>query len=298
MNRRQALAASAAALGLGAFPLGWTPAQDKARRKVLMFTRSQGFEHSVVKRSAPDKLAHAEQILTDLGAKAGFDVTCTKDGRVFLPETIAQYDAFFFYTTGDLTKEGTDKQPPMPVEGKAALIKAVASGKGFLGSHCATDTFHSAGDRFVNQERDKVDPYIAMIGAEFIRHGSQQKAFMRVVDNAFPGAKDLKDFEMHEEWYALKNFAPDLHVILVQDTMGMKDADYQRPNYPATWARPYEKGRVFYTSMGHREDVWTNKNFQELVLGALAWACKNVDADVTPNLEKVTPKAGELPAKK
>src|ERR1700736_1050431 len=105
MNRRDLLR-TAAALTVSGFPMGWTAGQDKAKKNILMFTRSQGFEHSVIKRSSPDKLGHAEQILTDLGAKNGFEVTCTKDGRVFLPETIAKYDAFFFYTTGDLTKEG------------------------------------------------------------------------------------------------------------------------------------------------------------------------------------------------
>jgi uncharacterized protein len=298
MNRREMLATTgAAALSLAGFPLGWTAQADGAKKKVLMFTRSQGFEHSSIKRTG-DKLSHAEQILTDLGAKSGFDVTCTKDGRVFVPEEIAKYDVFFFYTTGDLTKEGGDKNPAMPPEGKAALLKAIAGGKGFIGSHCATDTFHSAGDRAANQERDKLDPYIAMIGGEFIRHGAQQKAWMRLVDDKFPGAKELKDFELNEEWYALKNFAPDLRVILVQDTTGMKGFDYERPNFPATWARMNGKGRVFYTSMGHREDVWTNKVFQDLVLGALSWTARNVEADVTPNLAKVTPKAVELPVKK
>src|SRR5436309_1870239 len=81
---------------------------------------------------------------------------------------------------------------------------------------------------------DKIDPYIAMLGGEFIVHGDQQKANMKVVDNAFPGAKDLKDFVLLEEWYALKNFAPDIHVVLVQDTTGMKGGMYERPDFPAT----------------------------------------------------------------
>ena len=34
-----------------------------------------------------------------------------------------------------------------------------------------------------------------------------------------------------------------------------------------TWARMYGKGRVFYTSMGHREDVWENPMYQALLLG-------------------------------
>ena len=118
---------------------------------------------------------------------------------------------------------------------------------------------------------------------------------MRVADAAFPGMKDVKDFEMHEEWYSLKNFAPDLHVILVQDTKGMKDMDYDRPNFPATWARKHGKGRVFYTSMGHREDVWQSEVFQHLLLGALLWSLGEGNPDLTPNLDKVAPKASELP---
>ena len=67
-------------------------------------------------------------------------------------------------------------------------------------------------------------------------------------------------------------------MILVQVTEGMKGHMYERPNFPITWARPYGKGRVFYTSMGHREDVWENPMYQGLLLGALGWATGRVDA--------------------
>jgi type 1 glutamine amidotransferase len=294
MNRRDLLKTTAA-LGLGGFPFGWTVAADAPKRRVLVYTRSQGYEHSVVKRVKQGELSLAERIVSNLGEKHGFEVTCTKDGREFLPDAIAQYHAFLFETQGDLTQEkGVDGYPPMPPEGKAALLKAIGGGKGFVGCHCASDTFHSPGDRDKNQEHDKLDPYIAMLGGEFIVHGAQQKALIRVVDPSFPGIKDLKDFELNEEWYALKNFAPDLHVVLVQDTEGMKGEMYERPRFPATWARKHEKGRVFYTSMGHREDVWENSIFQGLLLGGLSWAFGNVEADVTPNLEKRTPKANQL----
>jgi type 1 glutamine amidotransferase len=300
MNRRELLKTGLAAVALGAapFPLRWTARADGPKKRILMYTRSQTFEHSCIRRGKNGELSMAEKIVIDLGNKHGFDVTCTKDGREFLPETLAKYDGFLFETTGDLTKEGGDKQPPMPPEGKDALIKAVAGGKGFVGCHCASDTFHSPGEKIKNQEPDVRDPYIAMLGGEFIVHGAQQKAWMRVADASFPGAKNLKDFEMHEEWYALKNFAPDLHVILVQETEGMKGAMYQRPKYPATWARNHHKGRVFYTSMGHREDVWENPRFQELLVGAFSWVLGNVAADITPNLANAAPWAAVVFEKK
>ena len=74
----------------------------------------------------------------------------------------------------------------------------------------------------------------------------------------------------------------------------MTGNDYARPPFPSTWARMQGKGRVFYTSMGHREDVWTSAEFQSSLLGGINWATGRVEADVTPNLAKVAPKANEL----
>jgi len=119
---------------------------------------------------------------------------------------------------------------------------------------------------------------------------------MVVADSNFPGTKDLgSSFTINDEWYSLKNLADDMHVVLVQDTQGMEGRDYQRPAYPATWARRHHDGRVFYTSMGHREDVWTSPVFQQVLLGGLRWTTGDVQADVTPNMESVTPGAKVLP---
>ena len=76
-----------------------------------------------------------------------------------------------------------------------------------------------------------------------------------------------EEISFHDEWHALMNFAKDLHVILVQETEYMKGDCYRRPNCPCTWARQHGAGRVFHTSLGHREDVWTNPFFQTIALG-------------------------------
>lgn len=278
-----------------------------APKKVLFFSKSSGFEHSAIKH-AEGQLSAAEKVLQELGQKNNIEFTFTKDGSLFTPETIAKYDAFFFYTTGDLTEIGTDGNPAMSKEGKAAFLQAIKKGKGFIGTHSATDTFHSPGGKNHGPARyqndgTNADPYIQMIGAEFIIHGSQQHGHMICVDKTFPGMSGVpEDFGPVEEWYSLKDFAPDMHVLLVQDTSTMKktggDRCYDRPVYPATWAHHYGKGRVFYTNMGHREDVWTNPVFQQVLLGGLNWALGNVKADVKPNLVKVTPQASILPPEK
>jgi type 1 glutamine amidotransferase len=292
MDRREMLAATGAAvLGVSAFPSQWVAAADRRKQKVLYFSRSASFEHGAVKSKA-GKPSISERILTELGRRHGFEVVSTKDGRVF-DENLDQYDAIAFYTSGVLTKTNKQNTPPMSPEGKKKLLRAIAAGKGFVGLHSATDSFHSKGPR--NQNQTEVDPYIAMIGGEFIVHGDQQEATIRAASPKFPGVKEFgKTVSLKEEWYTLKNFAKDLHVILIEDNEGMDGDCYQRPPFPATWARMHDKGRVFYTSFGHRDDIWTNPGVQGIITGGLAWAMGNVKVDVTPNISKVTPKASQL----
>jgi type 1 glutamine amidotransferase len=297
LNRREWLLAGGAAW-LGAGTMSRALAQPRGRtKKVLFFTKSSGFQHSVITRH-DNNLAHAERILTDIGREHGYEVVASKDGRMFEPDQIGQWDVFVFETTGDLTTPGTDKSNPISVDGEQAFYDAIRGGKGFVGMHCAADTFGHFGKR--NQGRD--DPYIKMIGGEFVSHGPQQVARLEIVDPEFPGlttgfGKLGRSFTINDEWYALTHMPEDLHVILVQVTEGMESGarkEYERPNYPATWARVFGKGRVFYTSMGHREDVWENPMYQGLLLGALGWTTGRVEANIEPNILKVTPEYNKL----
>ena len=292
MDRRNMLRATGTAvLAASAFPLQWVAAGEKKKQKILYFSRSAGFEHDAVKIKN-GKPSISDRILTELGKRHGFEVVCTKDGRVF-DDNLNQYDAIVFYTSGVLTQPNKAKTPPMSEKGKKRLLRTIARGKGFVGLHAATDSFHSKGPS--NQNQTEVDPYIAMLGGEFIVHGAQQEAIMRAASPDFPGVKQFGRWQkLQEEWYTLKNFARDLHVILIEDNEGMEGDCYQRPPFPATWARMHRKGRVFYTSFGHRDDIWTNPDVQGIIAGGLAWAMGNVDVDVTPNIDKVTPKASQL----
>lgn len=287
MKRRDMLLTSGGGvLGLSSFPLGWVAAAEKKKQKMLYFTRSVGYEHSVVARKG-DELSHSEKILTELGKKSGFEVECSKDGRMF-DEDLDQYDAIALYTCGDVTKPNKRNTPPVTAKGVRRLLGAIAAGKALVAIHSAC--------YWGDQPDAQLQRCVAMVGAGFIAHGRQQESTMKVTSPKFPGTQGLAgSFRLNDEWYALRGFAEDLHVILAQDSKGMKGAMYQRPPFPSTWARPHGKGRVFFTAMGHREDVWTNRTFQRILLGGIAWAMGNVDAEITPNIDQVTPQAGQLP---
>jgi type 1 glutamine amidotransferase len=293
ISRRALIAAGAAGFAGAALPrAGAANAGNPKKRSVLFFNKSSGFEHDPVKRQGR-RPSLAETVLTEIGKGRGFDVVATKDGRVFDGD-LARYHAFFFFTTGDLTQPGTDRTPPMRATGKEALLAAIRGGKGFVGVHSASDTFHSKGSAFETQQNP--DSYIAMLGGEFISHGSEQEARAKIADPNFPGLRDLgESFKAKEEWYSLKNFANDIHVVLVLDTDGMHDSEYRRPLFPLAWARREGLGRVYYNAMGHREDVWRSRRFQEMLAGAVAWATGAADAALSANMAEVTPQASLLP---
>jgi type 1 glutamine amidotransferase len=275
---------------------GLCQAADAHKPKILFFSKSSGFEHSVIsyKKGQP---SYAENILLDLGKKNGWDFVFSKDGSKFGKDYLSQFDVVFFYTTGNLEEAGTDGQPPMTAEGKQALFDFVRGGKGFVGTHSASDTFHTANesqkgpDRYLNHG-DKADAYVRFLGAEFIKHGAQQEAKNTVIDPKFPGFEKVgPQFSFQEEWYSLKDFTPDIHVLTVIDAPSMKGDEYNRPPYPNTWARKEGKGRVWYTAMGHREDVWTNPIFQDILVGGIRWALGEAKADVPANLAEAAPGA-------
>lgn len=272
-------------------------------KTVLVFTKSSGFEHDVVKQMGGNH-SIMDDAVTALGSKYGFSVETTKDGRVFDEEKLHSYAALVFFTTGDLTTLGTDGKPPMSPEGKKKLLDAIQKGMGFVGVHAASDTFHPLPDPRDNSNRyvahgESQDPYLKMLGGEFIIHGSNprlQDGDVIVNDAKFPGLEGVTSpVKFNEEWYSLKDFQPDLHVILTLDTHGMKGNCYQRAPYPVTWARMQGKGRVFFTAMGDRPDNWKNEFFLNVLGGGIRWAIGDVNASVGVNIKEAAPGYAEIP---
>ncbi len=290
---------------LGALLLGLCLPLSAAPVRVLYFSKSSGWEHSTVKR-VDGKPSYSENVLASLAAKNDFEFTFSKDGSLFSPEYLAKFDVIMFYTSGDLLAVGTDGQPAMTAAGKQALLDAVAGGKGFFAVHSGSDTFHTGesggGNNPIRLQRYKnygagADSYIKMLGGEFIKHGPQQIAVATVVSPDFPGFEKIgAEIKVTEEWYSLKEFGANIHVLLRMETDGMQGSDYKRPSYPLAWAANYGKGRVIFNAMGHREDVWDSAAYQSMLIGSIKWAAGLVKADLSPNLEKVASGHATLPA--
>ena len=279
----------ARASDLPAAPATVPEATDHSVRKILFFYRCTTYLDPVL-WATNGQPGLVETVLGDVGKANHLAFTFTQDGSVFTPESLAHYDAVCFFTSGDLTAPGNDGNPPMTLAGKAALLQAIADGLGFVGIHSAAATFASG--------PDGVDPYVKMLGGELLnRVRGLEPAHQIVADTNFPGLAAVPaDYCPVEEWYSLRNFAPNLHVLLVMDTANMVRGAYYAPNYPTTWARRYGRGRVFYTSLGHEAAVWNSPVFRQILTGGLRWAAGTVDAVVSPNMARVTPGVSLAPA--
>lgn len=254
-------------------------------KSMLMLTTSQGFQHPVVARK-DGKLSMAEEIVVGLGKKHRISVTASKDGRLITAGNLGKYDAVFFFTQGEIDARGNFGDTPMNPDDRNAILDYVKKGGGFVGTHCGgADTFHKWE---LVENNSKRKPFLEMVGGEFVGHGPQQVSRVDVVDPSFPAVKGWpKSFALNDEWYAYAGFHKNMRVLMMLQTEGMKDKLYDRQPYPITWCSNYGTGRVFYTGMGHREDVWENPLYQQMIAQAMLWAVGLIEADATPNLKSL-----------
>jgi len=203
------------------------PAQ--APKRLLVVTVTAGFRHT-------EGINACERVLPKLAKEAGLLLDWVRqpsEMEKLSPENLKKYDGVIFSnTTGDL---------PLPDrEGFLAWIK---SGKGFIGIHAATDTY--AG----------FPPYLDMIGAQFLTHKEQVSVDCINQDPKHAACKMLgPTFTVFDEIYLVKNFdRTKVHGLL---TLDKHPNDKTPGDYPIAWCKAYGSGKVFYTSLGHREDVW------------------------------------------
>ncbi len=84
-------------------------------------------------------------------------------------------------------------------------------------------------DRYLNHGKD-ADPYVCMLGDEFIIHGAQQVATNKVINKTFPGFEEAGDsLAFHDEWYSLKDFDPDIRALTVTNSPAMAIATTSGP---------------------------------------------------------------------
>jgi type 1 glutamine amidotransferase len=246
--------------------------QTTPKKRLLAVGAAKGYQH--------DSTSHALGTIWKTGQQTGlWDTYIRTDTELITKKKLAGnaknldfFDAIFFYTSGEL--DLNDEQ-------KSALLSFVREdGKGFLGTHSATDTFY------------KWAEYGEMIGGYFDEHPWHQLVGVKVEDRDFPAMRHFPPrFEITDEIYQFRNFSRDSVRVLMSidnstvdlDKKGVKRADR---DFAVTWLRQYGKGRVFYSSLGHRESVWDRADIQKMWTEAIRWAMGMTQGDAAPRPKK------------
>lgn len=218
--------------------------------KVLVLSHSAGFKHNYI--------PEAVKVIKLLGKQSGlFEVHATEDCEVLNEEALKKYAAILFVTTGEL---------PISDQQKKAFIDVIKNGKGFIGIHNATDTFH------------KFAEYGRMLGGYFSGHPWTQEVIMKVEDQNHPATKHLpKSFSVKEEIYTFEEWNRDLtHVLISLDnsSVDLSKGNRRDNDYAFSWCHLYGKGRIFYTGFGHFIELWKEIWFRTHLLNGILWVMK------------------------
>jgi hypothetical protein len=218
--------------------------------KVLYLTQSAAFAHPV--------LPHSEEVLLRLADESdAFDLTVSHDASTLTANTLRQYGAVVFFTTGEL---------PMNLGQRRALLSYVRAGGAFVGVHSATDTFYDW------------PGYLDLVGGYFDGHPWHQEVTVRVEDGAHPSTRHLgESFRIRDEIYQHRDWARNkVNVLLSLDvsSVNMRASGITRTDrdFALAWTRQEGAGRVFYTALGHRPEVWDDERFQRHLLAGIDWA--------------------------
>jgi type 1 glutamine amidotransferase len=213
-------------------------------------------------------------------AQAKFDVAVKESLAKLSPEKLASNKidlVIFANTTGDL-----------PLPDREGFIQWINNGHAFAAMHSGSDTFHN------------FPGYIEMLQGEFQTHKAQVPAELIAGDKKHPANAGIGD-----SWNLKQE---EMYIIKSQDPAKVRSLWFMRhhPNdatdmrlYPVSWCREAGKGRVFYTSLGHREDLWSDdpalpgrvndveisKQFQAHLLGGLKWVLGLAEGSAQPNPE-------------
>ena len=244
-----------------AIALAACPTPAAAVKRILYVTTTAGYRHG-------DSIDASAEVMQELARESGaFEAVHTEDLSLISAENLRAFDAVYFFTSGELAL--SDQQ-------KSDLLAFVRQGKGFGGSHSATDTLYTWPE------------YGELIGGVFDGHPWTQEAAVDVEDPENPMVAHMAPgFRVLEEFYQFREFSRDrVRVLLTLDTrtvdLGASGVNRTDGDFALAWIRRYGEGRVFYSAFGHFPENFQNEPFRTMLRKGLLWLVGEIEADATP----------------
>ncbi|MGA0933530.1 MAG: ThuA domain-containing protein [Pseudohongiellaceae bacterium] len=194
----------------------------------------------------------------------GFDVTVSDNLDVYTDEALMNEQDLVvqIWTMGTIT-------PPQMF----GLLKAVENGMGIAGWH------GGLGDAFRASPR-----YQYMIGGQWVEHPGNDGIPYRVniTDSEDSIMAGIEDFDVVSEQYYM-HVDPNNKVLATTTFNGDHDPWVKDTVMPVVWKKTYGKGRVFYTSLGHKPHVYDIPEAMTILQRGILWASQS-KYEHTPNL--------------
>ena len=279
-----------------ALPNGAIVAPEAARR-VLIFSATAGYRH----RSIPTgKLA-----LDKLGSASGAYEAIVSDAPAnFEPEALQGFDAVVllspsrdFFMPSHKQRKEFSKEDWAWLQARHNrlvdnLLEYVEQGGGLVGIHAATDSCQ------------KHSGYGAAMGAYF--DGQPWMASSTVTihveepDHALlqPVFGGKSDFRIKDEIYQFKDepySREKLRILLSLDVERSDPPNKKVPlrradgDYAVAWVQGVGQGRVFYSSLGHNHEIYSNPLMLKHYLAGIQFACGDLKADTRPSATIAVP---------
>ena len=289
----------------------------KAKKHVLVVTATTGFRHGssiAIAREVIAKLgddsglwdtdyADADANLyahqqTDEEKKALQDAIKTVLAEKMSVAAMKKYDTIIFAnTTGEL-----------PLPDPQGFLDYIKAGHGFAAMHSGGDTFHTWPTPYEGKDKGAPTPYVQMLGGEFETHHAQSENELIIRDPDFPAMKPVVEagkngtqsnvdthkntmpmggtkWKTFEETYIYKNNDPSkVHVLLdIEHYPNDQSPDAGKSGqHLIAWSKMYGKGRIFYTALGHRDEMWRDAIYQQHILGGIKFALGLAKGSTTP----------------
>lgn len=187
-------------------------------------------------------------------AEQGYDVTVTDSLDIYLhQEYMRALDLIVpIWTMSTISKEQ-----------ERGLLEAVASGVGLAGWHGGmADSFRNNPD------------YQWMVGGQWVAHpGNIIDYTVQISDRDDPITAGLADFAMRSEQYYMH--VDPSNIVLATTTFSGEHAPWVAGTVmPVVWKRMWDKGKVFYCSLGHHNSDFDVPEAETIVRRGMLWASR------------------------
>ncbi len=181
-------------------------------------------------------------------------VTLSQSTEIYLDKTVMnQVDLIIQHITMSTIKNLESK----------ALQTAIKNGVGLAGCH------GGLGDSFRNDTE-----YQYMVGGQFVKHpGGQVDYTVEISSPKHKITEGINDFSLNSEQYYM-HIDPAIEILATTRFSGAHDSWIEGIEIPVVWTKSYGKGRVFYSSLGHSEDIFEIPEAWKIMLRGISWAVR------------------------